>query len=645
MTRTGGSLRGTRTPVRLVFGVHLHQPVGNFDHVFAEHARDVYLPLVQQLARRRLGPVLLHISGSLLEWMEAHDTPLLDSIGRLAADGAVEFLLGGMYEPILASIPRADRVEQIAWLREALRSRFGAAGDGLWLTERVWEPELAFDLASAGVAYALIDDRHFLVSGFRRDELHVPWRTENDGRSISLLAIDERLRYLIPFRPAEEFGAYLRTLYAEGQPMAVFADDGEKFGGWPGTREWVYERGWFDRFCDVLDALSDEGIVRLSTGREALETVPCGGLAYLPTASYREMEGWALPPDSARHLTILAHELGAERMAGPDGALVRGSHWRHFLAKYSEANRMQKKASALSALCRGRGDPPASRRAIGRAQCNDALWHGVFGGLYLPHLRAAVWRQLALAEAGLRALEPLSAEAIDMDADGTDEIWVHSPSFSAIVAPARGGALVELTKFDTQLNHADVLTRRLEAYHLPQARQSAEPAHDGTPSIHEIEAALMIDSPPPVDLDDRALGVARILPAGVTRDEYERADYAPLASWARSRGSATFESGPDSVTVRCEAEGLRLEWKFDSYGKACARFWWDGSAYPEGARFAPELSIAHGLALRAVDALEIWRYGIETVGKSERGLERVRQGESVTPLFDARSGEAEFTLG
>ena len=90
-------------------------------------------------------------------------------------------------------------------------------------------------------------------------------------------------------------------------------------------------------------------------------------------------------------------------MAGPDGALIRGAHWRNFLVKYPESNRMHKKMLALSRSAARRGDPAAVRRAIGRAQCNDAYWHGVFGGLYLPHLRDAIWRNLAAAEAGAPA--------------------------------------------------------------------------------------------------------------------------------------------------------------------------------------------------------------------------------------------------
>ncbi|MBK7717121.1 MAG: DUF1925 domain-containing protein [Gemmatimonadetes bacterium] len=389
-------------PIRFVFAVHLHQPVGNFDSVFEQHLADVYRPFLEKVDERGFLPVVLHLSGPLLEWLERHDPGYLDQLARLAGDGRLELLCGGMYEPILASLPRQDRVEQVGWLREAIARRFGVNPTGLWLTERVWEPDLTADLVDAGVRYALVDDRHFLVGGFERERLHVPFRTEHDGRQLALFPIDERLRYLIPFRPPAETAAHLRELAAAGQPLAVFADDGEKFGGWPGTRKWVYEDGWLDQFLSTLGALVDGGEVHLTTFAEALEAIPSGGLAYLPTASYREMEAWSLPAPGARRLHALERELGEERLAGPDGALLRGAHWRNFLVKYPESNRMHKKMVALSALCRRAGDPPEARRAVGRAQCNDAYWHGVFGGLYLPHLRDAVWAELARAEAILR---------------------------------------------------------------------------------------------------------------------------------------------------------------------------------------------------------------------------------------------------
>src|SRR3712207_4374161 len=118
-----------------------------------------------------------------MEWLEQHDSEYLDQLGRLVSNRKIELLLAGFYEPVLASLPREDRVEQIQWMREAIHRRFGVDARGLWLTERVWEPELAADLAAAGVRYALVDDRHFLVSGFASEQRSGERRGGEEGRS------------------------------------------------------------------------------------------------------------------------------------------------------------------------------------------------------------------------------------------------------------------------------------------------------------------------------------------------------------------------------------------------------------------------------------------------------------------------------
>src|SRR2546422_9560501 len=97
-----------------------------------------------------------------------------------------------------------------------------------------------------------------------------------------------------------------RELRAAGRPLAVFVEDGEKFGGWPGTKEWVYTRGWLAQFLDAIGALVAAGEVRLTTPGAALDQLPSGGLAYLPTASYREREAWGRPPPAAVRLPRLA---------------------------------------------------------------------------------------------------------------------------------------------------------------------------------------------------------------------------------------------------------------------------------------------------------------------------------------------------
>jgi 4-alpha-glucanotransferase len=640
-------------PLRFVFGAHFHQPVGNFDHVFEQHLQDVYRPLLDRLTARRFLPVTLHISGPLLQWLEAHDTAYLDRIGKLAVDGQVELLLAGFYEPVLASLPRADRLEQIARMREAIQRRFGVAATGLWLTERVWEPDLAADLADAGVRYALVDDRHFLVSGFEREQLDAPFWTEHGGKRLALFSIDERLRYLVPFMPPDSIATYLRELRAAGHRVVVLVDDGEKFGGWPGTKEWVYESGWLEQFFDVMAALVTSGELRLTTPGAALDEVPSAGLAYLPTASYREMEAWALPPRAAARLRTLERDVGEARLAGPDGALVRGGHWRSFLAKYPEANRMHKKMVALSTLCRERGDPADARGAIGRAQCNDAYWHGVFGGLYLPHLRAAIWANLAVAERELRRAEPLAAEQLDFDCDGAPEVWIHSASFSAVVSPARGGVLEEYTVFESGVNYGDVLTRRREVYHEPPPAPDPSGHGEGAPSIHDLEQLIRLERLPPIDHVNRAMFVDRVLAHDVTLEAYQSGEFPALASWL-DRCAVAIDAGSDAVELTLRPAGgvggaggeREKRMRFAASGELTVSYRWDPAAFPSDALFCPEISVAREPRL-AFDPQpsEVWFFEFSTMSRSERGFEETVQGRSYTPRWPVGAGKARVTIG
>jgi alpha-amylase len=302
---------------------------------------------------------------------------------------------------------------------------------------------------------------------------------------------------------------------------------------------------------------------------------------------------------------------------------------------------MHKKMMALSALCRWRGDPPDARRAIGRAQCNDAYWHGVFGGLYLPHLRAAVWHNLALAEAELRSDDPLAHDVADFDADGHEEILVHSAEFSAVVSPDRGGAVEEYTLFEASINYADVLTRRREAY--IQLAIPVAPG-DGAASIEPEELA-------PVDTDTRALFLDRVLPAGLTLEAYEQGKYQPVASWARAAFEASVEHGHQSIDIvlRPTAEAapglIEKRLRFDQAGRLSLSYRWDPGAFPPDAFFAPEISLARELQLDCVPTPDLWVFAITTVAKSERGFDKTLQGESYTPRWPVALGEALVVLG
>jgi len=651
-------------PVYFAFGLHAHQPVGNFGHVFQEHLLDVYEPFLRKAREGDLFPLTLHLSGPLLDWLEAHAAAYLDLVGRLVSDGKLELLLSGYYEPILPSLLPEDRVEQVHWMQEALRRRFGVEARGLWLTERVWEPDLAGDLVEAGVEYILVDDRHFVSTGFAREDLHQPFRTEFAGKSLGVFAIDENLRYFLPFRPPEATVDYLHNLRSSGRRLAVAADDIEKFGGWPGTREWVYDRGWLEGFIRAIKGLEQEGGVILTTFGEALAELPSGGLVYLPSSSYREMEEWALPEEASHRLTELKRELGEERLSRGESPLIRGSHWRNFLVKYPEANRMHKKVMALSRICRDRGNPTEARRALGAAQCNDAYWHGVFGGLYLRHLRDTVWSKIAEAEGHLREGQGLLSEPVDLDWDGHLELWVHSDRFSALVSPRRGGAIEELTLFARRVNLANTLTRRREAYHhqtanLPASAQdhdsnSGEQGAGTTPSIHDLEGGIRFSRLPPVDQEERALFVDRVLPRDLGQEPFQEGAYQAVRSWAsRSLTLHSVEEGEGGWLDEAGAgtapwieislgdpdlEHYEKRIRFSADGSVEVRYRWDPAGFPPDTVFTSELSLGAEAEILAEPESEVWVFPIATFSKSEKGFDETIQGDSITIRWPIQAG-------
>jgi alpha-amylase len=646
-----GASGAATEPLRFSFALHLHQPVGNFDSVFQQHLDDVYRPLLSALMSGECWPVAMHISGPLLEWLEHHAGDFVDEIGLYAAAGRLELLAAGHDEPILAVLSREDRIEQVVRHREWLRRRFGVDAVGLWLTERVWEPTIAEDLATAGVQFVLVDDRHFRVTGFTQDELHRHFMSESGGKVIRIFPIDEKLRYLVPFRPPVELAEYFRALRARGHSLAVLGDDGEKFGGWPGTRQWLYDEGWLDSFLGTMRELRDRGEVHLTRFDDAIRRTPSAGLAYLPTASYREMEGWSLPFEPARALLRLEEAWNGERLDGVEGGLLRGGHWRHFFVKYPESNRMHKMMLALSALCRERGDPEPVRRMIGQAQCNDAYWHGVFGGLYLPFLRGSVWYHLAKAEAALRINESLTAEVRDIDVDGHDEVWVHSSKISVVWAPARGGMIDLWLDLDRAENLLNVVARHREAYHEPltglddgapiEPAPGDDDAAGGAPSIHDLESQLI--EIPPRDSAPRGLFVDRIVPAKTTRDDFIAGEVSSIRSWSTEVMSSSHQMTGDRIELVADADDLHKVISVGDDGVMRCRWQWPAARFPDGAWFATELSSSAEFTIDAPGA-EQWEYPIETVAKSEKGFDRTVQGNAVVLRWPARAGEASLTL-
>ncbi|MBI1750123.1 MAG: DUF1926 domain-containing protein [Acidobacteria bacterium] len=482
--------------LHLCFLIHSHQPAGNFEDVLERAYEHSYKPFLELLVRHPAVHMGLHYSGSLLEWIEKAHPEFFELLRSLVQRGQVELIGGGFYEPILISIPLGDRLEQIRRLSDYLEKHFGRRPEGAWLAERVWEPQLPSTLALAGVGYTLVDDVHFLAAGFEPSQIHGYYTAEDLGSAVKLIPGLQKLRYLVPFAGVEENIAFLRSFAAEHPGgLAAMGDDCEKFGVWPGTWKHCFVDGWLERFFTALEENAD-WLVTITPG-DYLAANPPLGRADLPTASYSEMMEWALPTGTRQRF----HQVQREFSGRPDvSSFLRGSCWRSFFSKYAEANLLHKKMLHVSGKIRQlaastrRGLP--LRRALDdatshllRGQCNDAYWHGVFGGLYAPHLRTTLWRDLIRAEKIADAAEQARSSyaelaRLDFDSDGREDLYLITESFAVLFHPADGATVPLLDYRPSDVTLVNSLQRRPEAYHA-RLRDAASGGAKAVASIHD----------------------------------------------------------------------------------------------------------------------------------------------------------------
>jgi len=483
--------------VTFLFCVHNHQPVGNFLHILENAYEKAYLPFIEVLKKYPFMKISIHYTGILWDFFKDRHPEFIKTLRELVKKGQLEMMTGGYYEPILAVIPDADKVGQVKRLTQTVQEEMGVTPQGMWLAERIWEPHLPKYLKEAGVAYITIDDYHFKKSGLREEDLHGYYLTEEEGKVLKVFPGSETLRYIIPFHPPEETLDYLSQLRGSSR-TAIFADDGEKFGIWPSTYHSVYEEGWLERFFELIGKSLD-WIEPMSLGAYAIREKPLGRI-YLPCSSYMEMDEWSLPTEA-----MVEYGKVVERLkGGPEGEKVRrfikGGFWRNFFAKYPESNDLHKRVLHLREKI---GD--AKKKSVPKdqdplhylhqAQCNDAYWHGVFGGLYLPHLRHALYENLIKAETLFdrkvhREKEWIDLEKLDVNGDGDEELILKNPEM-VLLFSSRGGSLLEMDDRSKAFNILGTLTRRKEGYHhnlLESREQSSrdEASTAETRTIHEI---------------------------------------------------------------------------------------------------------------------------------------------------------------
>ncbi len=658
-------------PISLLFGVHAHQPVGNFDAVMEEAHVRCYRMFLQTAERYPDFRFAVHFSGWLLDWLMARHP---DDMARLAAmtrRGQVEWFGSGDCEPVLASIPHRDRVSQIAVLSDKIERLFGQRPRGAWLTERVWESAVVPSLADTGIDYVAVDDYHFLCAGEPAARLDGFFTTEEDGRRLDLFPISEQARYRLPFSPAEGAVAWLEHLAREGHCAAVYFDDIEKFGIWPETYHWVYEQGWLTRFIEGVLASK---LIRTETYADFHARQKTRGIVYLPTTSYIEMNEWTLPAPAARAYHALVEQ---EKQAGRFEArkpFLRGGMWRNFFMRFPESNWMHKRMLDVSARLAALPEAlrtPAMRAQLHRAQANDAYWHGLFGGLYLPHLRRAIWHNLLALEAALDGVSPpLTFERRDLDSDGHEEIFLRGADLLAVVRADGDAALAELSSRALAHNFGDTLRRHDEAYHDKLlATHGQQAPHGGIASAHDRVAFRHDIAPADAEPDSRPRGmfVDCWHPAdGAPRPVRDYAETSPAtfaAPLGEGRVAKSYVLDGDQLTVRYDSDGAsgRLEIRLNIAMPSCDGYlgryiledgdipcgFGDRLELPAARRLTLDDGVLGGSLVIAVDRpLALTARAHRAVSQSEAGFEKIMQAVELTGewLLDGAPRSLTFTI-
>ena len=467
---------------------HAHQPVDQFNHVCENVFQLAYQPLIKELYEHSKVKVCLHYTGFLLEWLEKNHPEHIDLVCSMVKRSQAEILAGGYYEPILSIIPEEDRVDQITLHKTRMKEVFNYDPKGLWLAERVWEPQLPKSLHKAGIEYVLIDDNHIKYLGFKEEETFYPFVTEDQGYPVKIFPINETIRYFTPWKPPEETRDFLsKVKNFEKNRIVVFSSDAEKMGEWPAgdrtTHDICYVSGYNSHpwIPDFLKMIEETPWIIPTTLSEYLTVFTPSSLIYLPTVSYDKLSVWSLPSDA--QIGYKKMKEMADHQENDFKSLIswfsKGGFWRNFLTKYSESSNMHKKMlyvrkKILQAEKREADESliGSLKRELFKAQCNDVYWHGLFGGVYLRSLRNSVYKHLIFAE---REAEKFLQEIgilklprmleLDYNYDFIPEILIEGNNLNAYISPHKGGTVFELDGKKALFNILNVITRVKEPYH------------------------------------------------------------------------------------------------------------------------------------------------------------------------------------
>jgi hypothetical protein len=411
-------------------------------------------------------PASLHLSGTLIETLAWHYPWFLELVRDLREKGLIS-LIGGTYSenvmPLFEPSFNSRQLDEFLWLYHRHLGRPPEEVEVCWVPERVWDTEklastlTSSDLANGGYRYVLLDDRllyptngsyagsprarfdsigPFDSSASRSHTYDEPavvetYRTYRiaGASGLVMVPISANLRYWVPPSFPEHWRRLEKTVKSLSQnggddALLVYADDLEitaGVGGWDASALGRYDAflRWVASREDVAPVLMSEWLAEHPPQEERrLEPGTFFEVAQQWEAG-EDYRGWWENAAWAPYRERLVHAQRALRQAERERVDRRllDLAWKHLLASTYETAWY---------------DPVEDG-------CVAAPWAKAVAS----HARAC----LVMVDAArwfARTERYPSAEVMDIDDDGEDEVILKGEHLYAVIAPEHGGRLIYL---------------------------------------------------------------------------------------------------------------------------------------------------------------------------------------------------------
>jgi 4-alpha-glucanotransferase len=433
--------------VKLVFGTNSTQALDLPEHLYEDAYQKAYKPFLTSVYNFPELALTLHYSGPLLSWLERRHPEFITVLREMVERKQAEILGGGFYEPILPLIPPSDRVGQIEMMTTFIRKSFGKRSRGVWIARQIWDNQMAHTLKSCGMEYTFMDEIRFREAGIRESRLFQPVLTEEQGKSIQVFPLCNRIQDMMFVKSPSEVIAEFRNLTKEvgSDPVLSLILSGESLSSDPGNDTVVCDTAWLEEFFTQLEE-NREWIDLILPSRFVRNPMPMDK-RYFSTTSFTNLMEWKKE----------SYIPSSEESAG-------NCNYRHFLTVYPESNLLYSKMMYTQILTNQvRGDKykkKSAKEELWKGQNHSPYWHGPGKGIYNIQLRHSAYRFLIESEKTTRekGIFIPALMSMDFDLDGLNEYVYQGHTLNAY-CHQKGGSLIELDYLPSSWNYLNTLSR------------------------------------------------------------------------------------------------------------------------------------------------------------------------------------------